>query len=486
MLTKKQKQILDFITGYINKNNLSPTRRELAKKMGLSSVSNIQQHLDAIVKKNYIKINPGKSRNIELIEKVSNFVKIPLKGTIAAGQPIEGIEEKENIAIPKEKILRAGNIFALRIRGDSMIEENINDGDIVLIKEQNTAENGQKVVALIDNSEVTLKTFFREKDFIRLQPANKNMNPIIIENNRDFAIQGILFDVIKNYEQHPLLSEIPQEQEKNEPKNISVFLNKIYHGDIINLLKQLPDNSIEMVFGDPDYNVGIKYGDKTYTKNFNGYVNWYVELAKESMRVLKQDGNLFMLNYPKQNAHLRVKYLDNFYPEISEYAWVYNTNVGHTPKRFTTAHRSILHVRKSENNKFYKDAVALPYKNPGDRRILQNLANGSKGRMPYSWFEFNLVKNVSKEKTYHACQIPQKLTEMLIKASTKPGDIILVLFGGSGAEIDVCRNLNRQFISAEIDKKYCDLINDRLKTGRIRDGYKLNFGKRTKSLIKRG
>ena len=483
MLTKKQKQILDFIIGYINKNNLSPTRKEIAKNLGLSSVSNIQQHLDALALKNYIRINPGKSRNIELIEKVSNFVKIPLKGTIAAGQPIEGIEEKENIAIPKEKILKAGNIFALRVKGDSMIDENINDGDIILIKEQNTAENGQKVVALIDNSEVTLKTFYKERKYIRLQPANKNMNPIIIENNRDFAIQGVLFDVIKNYEQYPLLLKIPQKKEKSEQKSISAFLNKIYHGDIMNLLKQLPDNSTDMVFGDPDYNVGIKYGDKTYTKNFNEYINWYIELTKESMRVLRRDGNLFMLNYPKQNAHLRVKYLDNFYPEISEYAWVYNTNVGHTPKRFTTAHRSILHVRKTANNKFYKDAVALPYKNPGDRRILQNLANGSKGRMPYSWFEFNLVKNVSKEKTYHACQIPQKLTELLIKASTKENDIVLVLFGGSGAELEVCKKMNRNFISAEIDEKYCKLINDRLKNGYIPEDYKLKFNNKKRVAI---
>jgi len=191
------------------------------------------------------------------------------------------------------------------------------------------------------------------------------------------------------------------------------------------------------------------------------------------MRVLKDTGNLFMLNYPKQNAHLRVKYLDNNFPEISEYVWAYNTNVGHTPKRFTTAHRTILHVRKSVDNKFFKDAVALPYKNPTDKRIRQNLANGSKGRMPYSWFEFNLVKNVSKEKTEHACQIPQKLTEMLVKASTDQGDVVLVLFGGSGAEIDVCKNLNRQFISAELDKKYCDIINSRLKNGYIAPEYRL-------------
>lgn len=204
-------------------------------------------------------------------------------------------------------------------------------------------------------------------------------------------------------------------------------------------------------------------------------MNWYIELTKESLRVLKDNGNLFMLNYPKQNAHLRVKYLDNLYPLVHEYAWIYNTNVGHTPKRFTTAHRTILHVRKTENSRFYKNNVALPYKNPSDKRILKNLENGSKGRMPYSWFYFDLVKNVSKEKTYHACQIPQKLTEMLIQACTMPKDIVLVLFGGSGSELEICKKSARQYISAEIDSKYHEIITDRLKNGFIQKKYKLQL-----------
>ena len=118
------------------------------------------------------------------------------------------------------------------------------------------------------------------------------------------------------------------------------------------LLKELPDKSVDMVYGDPDYNVGVKYGDKTYTKTFDEYIEWYIELAKESLRVLKNTGNMFLINYPKQNAYLRVKYLDNICYEVLDYVWVFNTNVGHSPKRFTTAHRSILHCRKPKNNVF--------------------------------------------------------------------------------------------------------------------------------------
>lgn len=256
---------------------------------------------------------------------------------------------------------------------------------------------------------------------------------------------------------------------------IDNYLDRVFLKDIMDLLKELPDKSIDLVYGDPDYNVGIKYGNKSYTKHFDEYIEWYIELAKESFRVLKDAGNMFLINYSKQNAYLRVKYLDKVCYDILDYAWVYNTNVGHTPKRLTTAHRSILHCRKTKANNFYKDNIAVPYKNPADKRILKNLAKGSKGRMPYDWFYFNLVKNVSKEKTFHACQIPQKLSEMLIKSCTQPNDKVLILFGGSGSEIEICKVLNRRYISAEIDKKYFNLINDRLKKGKIEEKYRLNI-----------
>ncbi len=259
--------------------------------------------------------------------------------------------------------------------------------------------------------------------------------------------------------------------------NIEMFLNKVFLKDTMKLLKELPDKCIDMVHGDPDYNVGIKYNNKSYTRTFDEYIEWYIQLAKESLRVLKDSGNMFLINYPKQNAYLRVRYLDKACYEVSDYVWVYNTNIGHNRKRFTTAHRSILHCRKTKDNNFYKDNVAVSYKNPTDKRILQNIANGSKGRMPYDWFSFNLVKNVSKEKTFHSCQIPQKLTEMLIKSCTMPGNIVLVLFAGSGSEVEVCKVLKRQYISAEIDEKYYRMVIDRLEKGAIDTKYRLRLAK---------
>ena len=481
MLTKRQKQVLDYIKKYITKNDYAPSLEEIKKHLRLTSVSTAHFHVTKLQEAGYLRKEDNQPRAISPTNETKN-IQIPLLGVIAAGEPIEAIEMPETIEVPLSQLSKSGKHYALRVNGNSMIDEGIYDKDIVVIRKQPMAENGETIVALINNNEVTLKKIYKEKNRIRLQPANPNIAPIY---TKEIVIQGKVVSVIRNFKQDMDAKQSTTDiklQKENILKNddIKKYLNKVFREDIMSLLKKLPDKSMDMIFGDPDYNVGIKYGDETYTKDFNEYIDGYIELAKESMRVLKDEGNLFMMNYPKQNAHLRVKYLDNTFPFISEYAWVYNINVGHTPRRFTTAHRSILHIRKTKNNKFYKDSVALPYKNPADKRILQNLKNGSKGRMPYSWFYFDIVKNVSREKTFHACQIPQKLTEMLIKSCTMPNDIVLILFGGSGAELEVCKKLNRQYISAEIDKKYYEIITDRLKNGYIKKEHKLEIRKKEK------
>ncbi len=260
------------------------------------------------------------------------------------------------------------------------------------------------------------------------------------------------------------------------------YRNKVFNNDVLEILKQLPDNSIDVVYGDPDYNVGINYAGKHYTQKWNDYIDWYIQLAKESMRVLKSTGNLFMINYPKQNAYLRVRYLDENAYDVQDYVWVYNTNIGQSPRHFTTAHRSILHATKSKDNHFYKDNVAVPYQNPTDKRIKKRIAEGHTGRMPYSWFYFDLVKNVSKDKTFHSCQIPLKLVEMLIKASTMENDDVFILFGGSGSEIILCKNLKRNFISCELHPDYYKMIEDRLeKNGKITEEYRLEFVQKKKN-----
>ena len=256
-------------------------------------------------------------------------------------------------------------------------------------------------------------------------------------------------------------------------KSIQRFLDHVYNEDVLDLLKRLPDNSVDCIYADPDYNVGVKYNKTSYHKNFNDYIAWCVLWSQECKRILKDDGNFFIINYPKNNAHLRAYYLDDDFFEVNEYVWVYNTNIGHSKHKFTTAHRSILHCTKAKANKFYKENVAVEYKNPTDKRIMKLLEEGKKGRSPYSWFYFDLVKNVSRSKTFHSCQIPEALSSTLIKSTTKEDDSVLILFGGSGSEIAECKKMKRHFISAEIDKKYYQLIMKRLESGEVPAKYRL-------------
>lgn len=258
----------------------------------------------------------------------------------------------------------------------------------------------------------------------------------------------------------------------------SSLLNRVFPGPVEDLLPRLPDESVDCIFADPDYNVGIDYHGTKYSKPFEEYIAWSIEWSKECHRILKTDGNFFILNYGKNNAHLRAGYLDRAFVRVYEYVWVYNTNIGQGAGHFTSAHRILLHCVKSTANRFYKGSVAEPYQNPRDKRVRRLISEGSPGRMPYSWIEGeapgsadqswisqNLVKNVGLTKTFHSCQIPETLSEKLLRATTRPGDTVLVLFGGAGSELVVCQRLGLNWVSAEIVPEYRQLIEARLKAG---------------------
>jgi hypothetical protein len=186
--------------------------------------------------------------------------------------------------------------------------------------------------------------------------------------------------------------------------NSELQLCTVYEGDVFDLLRLLPDRSVDMVFSDPDYNIGVRYNGRSYRQRWDDYIDWYIRLAHESLRVLKDDGNAFFLNMPKQNAYLRVRYLDDACYDVHEYVWCYSPNVGYTPFRLTTAHRTILHARKQTRVRWYKDAIAQPFKSVGDKRVRERIEQGQTGRMPYDWFYFDIVKAGSREKTIHPCQ----------------------------------------------------------------------------------
>ncbi len=240
---------------------------------------------------------------------------------------------------------------------------------------------------------------------------------------------------------------------------------RVICGDVIEEMRKLlqKGEKFDCIYADPDYNVGIRYGAKAYRTQFTDYINWCIEWSKLAHDLLDEKGNFFIINYPENTAYLRVKYLDVAFSDVQEYVWIYNVNIGHSAKRFTRAHRTILHCTKSGENSFYKDNVAVPYQNPEDRRIQQNLRNGSKGRMPYSWLYYDLVKNVSKDKTFHPCQIPRGLSRVLIGSCTKPTDKVLVLFTGSGNDVLSALELRTNVTTIDINEDYCNLMRERIK-----------------------
>ena len=188
-LTRRQEEILTYIKKYIVSHGYPPTVREIGKDLGVSSPATIHTHLSNLESKGFIKKEETKNRAIELlvdnefIVKQENSVEVPLLGKITAGSPIEAIEKPDEFfSLPAYLIPRNKEVFTLLVSGESMINAGILDGDIVIVERTNTARNGEIVVAMTDENEVTLKTFYKESNYFRLQPENDTMDPIILDN----------------------------------------------------------------------------------------------------------------------------------------------------------------------------------------------------------------------------------------------------------------------------------------------------------------
>jgi repressor LexA len=201
-VTAKQRRIFEFIRRYIDSNQEAPTIAEIGRQFQMSSSASVHAVLTALEREGLIKRIPNVSRGIQIVQKEGgggdDDNELPLLGTVAAGQPIEAILSHDTVSVPKD-LQGHGRTFALRVRGESMIDENIQDGDIIIVQSQKTAENGQVVVALIDGNYATVKKFYREPEFIRLEPANPQYKPIFIKTEERIQIQGVVRGLIRKY-----------------------------------------------------------------------------------------------------------------------------------------------------------------------------------------------------------------------------------------------------------------------------------------------
>ncbi len=198
-LTKKQRLILDFISEFTKDNGYAPSYREIGEHFKLSSPATVHSHIQTLKQKGFLKTSFNSARSIELVPVRTNWtasLELPLLGLITAGEPIEAVEDKETIAVPADFVSDNANSFVLRVKGESMIDDGILDGDYVIIERNPSPRNGDVVVALLNNAYATLKKFYRETNRIRLQPANSTMKPIYAT---DPLIQGVVKGVIRKF-----------------------------------------------------------------------------------------------------------------------------------------------------------------------------------------------------------------------------------------------------------------------------------------------
>ena len=200
-LTPRQAEILTYITEYSDSRGYAPTLQEIGDRFGLSSVATVHKHISHLVEKGYLRRERrNAARDLEVVGHGGGprgMARIPLLGTVAAGLPIEALEDQEDLNLPEEW-LGKGRTFALRVRGDSMIDEQIRDGDTVVVEARETARNGETIIALVDGDSVTVKQYFREGAQVRLQPANPTVPVLKIPEDRG-QVLGVVIGVLRRF-----------------------------------------------------------------------------------------------------------------------------------------------------------------------------------------------------------------------------------------------------------------------------------------------
>ncbi len=198
-LTRRQREVLDVIRDLIASRGYSPSLEEIGSTLGLSSVATVHKHVSLLVEKGYLRRAWNQNRSIELTgAEAPGVVNLPLMGTIAAGQPLEAVQTSESINVPAEMVRGRGDTYVLRVQGNSMIDEQIRDGDFVVVESRDTARDGETVVALVEGTDATLKRLYRDGPTVRLEPANPTMEPIVVPA-QDVRVQGVAVGVIRKY-----------------------------------------------------------------------------------------------------------------------------------------------------------------------------------------------------------------------------------------------------------------------------------------------
>lgn len=408
------------------------------------------------------------------------MIQVPLVGTIAAGAPIEAIEEKETVALPKSRVPDNRSLFALKVKGESMIDENINNGDIVVAKKQNIARNGQKVVALLDKNAATLKTFYKEKNHIRLQPANKDFEPIIVKRDRDIDVQGVVVDVIKTKPVETIeFKKIKSYSVKtpNNNKYLKKWLNTIQRMDCVEGMKKLPKNSIDVVITSPPYD---------NVRDYNGFSYNLHETGKEIFRIMKDGGIIAMViqdqtkDFGKSLTSFRtiVDWVDNLGFKLFETVIYrkYGAEGAWWNKRFRVDHEYIPIFLKGKRPQYFnKELLKIPSKHGGktmtggETRLTNSIRIATRPitinpmKCRGTIWEYMTAGDGTRLKHQHPATFPDKLPIDFINCFCPSNGIILDPFIGSGTTALAAIKLNKNFIGFDTSKDYCKLARKRIR-----------------------
>ena len=432
---------------HIQKSGVSPSHNELRKHFRLSSLSSVNHYMKTLEEKGYISREKNTARSVR-IEQGRRLVSIPFAGFIAAGEPIEAIEEHEEVAVPSNMVSSTGKNFALGVKGDSMIDEGIFDGDTVIIKKQSTAENGETVVALINGNEVTLKKIFREKNRIRLQPANPNLKPLYV---KEVIIQGKVISVLRTVENTEAYYEKPG--------------FKLYHGDCLKILSKLPENSVDMVFADPPYmlsnggfsvhagrRVSVNKGEWDKSGGLKKDFEFHFEWIKAVKRVLKPNGTLwisgtyhsiYQCGFALQVAGFHI---------LNDIAWFKpNASPNLSCRYFTASHETLVWARKDKKGKHIFNYSLMKNGNWPEDQLKKP------GLQMRSVWAMGTPKTAEKKFGKHPTQKPEDLLKRIVLASTNKGDLIVDPFTGSSTTGIAAHAYGRNFIGIDTDDKFLDV-----------------------------
>jgi len=450
-LTPKQKKVLDFIISFIKKNNYSPSLEEIAKNFNLKSISTIHQYIEALEKKGYISKVENKKRSIEPI---INEVEIPLLGYISAGEPIEAVTNPEPIKVKKSILSKSGLHYALKVKGNSMIDEGIYDGNTVIIHQQKTAENGQKIIALINGNEAVLKKIYKENNGFRLQPANSSMKSIFV---KDIIIQGKVIGILSTHEDKRKVDK----RKINQKENKQLDLDRIITGDVLESMANIPDNSVHLAVTSPPYNVGKDYDNHNDRMNYDEYLGWLEKVWVETKRVLVPGGR-FALNIAPTGIKNFIPIHHDFTSQLRKLGMKFRTEI--IWYKQTMLKRTAWGSFKSPANPHIVPSweYILVFSKDEDRLDgeFKNADITKKEFMEFSDGFWSIQPEIKRNG--HPAPFPEELIYRLIKFYSYEGNTVLDMFGGTGTVAVVAFKTKRHFIHIEISEEYNKVAMKRL------------------------